>query len=199
MAGPMKNLKDKDIINLLSRLKAAGPEYPDDLLSKRRAAFIAAGAAVLGGGAGGAASGGGGGAASAGGSGHAGTAMAGMSQIDKFVIALEVIVLTGMTSYLAVTAYVNRDYLKNLLFPSTPTAAMVQPVSTNITGSPESTASLIPTDTGTPTPTLTPEDTPTAVFGANNTPQPEYQPPPSSTNPGLHLGQTPHPTKKSKP
>ncbi len=197
MAGPNRNLKDQDVIKLLSRLKTSEAKYPPDLLSKRRAGFMAGIAALLGGSVAGGGGGGAGGTASAAGSGgHAGTAMAGMSQVDKLIIALEVVVLTGMTSYLGVTAYENRDYLKSLLFPTTPTVAQAAPPVFPL--STESTASLLPT-IGTPTPTGTLDTTMTAAETDESASQPEETPQPDNTVPGLHLGQTKNPPTKAPP
>ncbi len=193
MTGPKRNLNDQDVISLLSRLKASDAKYPPDLLSKRRAGFMAGIVTLLGGTAASGHGGGAGGAASAGGSSsHAGAAIVGVSQIDKLVIALEVIVLTGMTAYLGVTAYDNRDYLKNLLFPGTPTAVQVAP-------SIEPTASLISAITGTPTPTETLELTITSTGTGESISQPEETPQPGDTGSGLHLGQTKNPPTKSPP
>ncbi|MCL4528824.1 MAG: hypothetical protein M1282_05375 [Chloroflexi bacterium] len=174
MAGPERNLKDKDIVNLLSRVKDAEAQYPSDLLSKRRARFMGAialmGVSVRAGS----------------GVGHTGAPATAMTLMDKVIIAIELVILGSLTAYLAATAYANRDYLKQLLFPSAPTAVQAMPTFFSIPT--ELTISPIPTVTGTPTPTGTFEAVPTpAIGGGGATPQP---PPVKPTKPGLHLGQT---------
>ena len=177
MAGEKKALNDKDVANLLSRFKNAEVKYPADLLSKRRARFISGAAALKGG------------SIHAGsGAGHAGMHPTALTLMDKVIIAIELAVLTSLTAYLAAAAYANRDYLKHLLFPSTPTAVQaVQPP--YFSGSAEPTVSSILT--GTPTPTGTLESTPVPA-GEGATPQ-IVQP----TNPGLHLGQTKNPPQST--
>jgi hypothetical protein len=185
MAGYVRNLKNRDIINLLSRVKTAEAQYPADLLAQRRVTFMASVGAL----------GGGGGLSSRGGSsdGHAGTALNGVTQMDKLIIAFEVIIITGLAAYLAATAYANRDYLEHLFFPGTPTA--VRAVPTYLSGSAEPTASLIPTATGTPNPSETLEATPTSADENESTPQPASQP----TDSGNHYGQTANPPNPHSP
>ncbi len=184
MAGPQRNLNDKDIVNLLSRLKSAEAKYPSDLLSKRRAGFMAGVAAFL---SGTGTSPGAGNPGAPPGGGHVGASLAGFSQVDKLIIAIELIVLSGMTTFLAATAYTNRDYLEHLLFPGSPTA--VQAVLPALTSTPEPSPSLITPATGTTTATWTPEEDIPTLEGdqAEDTPQP------NATKPGLHLGQTKNP------
>ncbi len=176
------NLRDQDILKLLARLRGNNPKYPPNLLSKRRAAFVAS-IAVLG-------------AATssialpAGES--SGSLFAAMGVLDKIVLAVELFTLTVVTALIADTAYINRDVLKNLLFPGTPT--VVQSVQNPTTTDIVPTASEIPT---TATSTLLAEETPAPTDennGANETPQPPQVPQP--TKPGLHLGQTGTPGPK---
>ncbi len=178
MAGEKKVLNDKDVANLLSRLKDAEAKYPADLLLKRRARFISGAAALKGG------------SIHAGsGVGHAGMHPTALTLMDKVIIAIELAVLTSLTAYLAAVAYANRDYLKHLLFPSTPTAIQQVVPPPYFSGSTEPTVSSILT--GTPTPTGTLESTP-APADEGATPQ-IVKP----TNPGLHLGQTKNPPQST--
>ena len=148
MAGLLRNLKDKDIISLLSRLKTAEAKYPADLLSKRRAAFMTGVAAMgslrrLG-------------TNEVSGGGHARASLTGMTRMKKLIFALELIVLIGLAAFLATTVYANRIYLKHLLFPNTPTAVQVIPSYLTNTGP---TISLTPRVTIAPKAVLPPEAT----------------------------------------
>ncbi len=175
MAGSKRNLNDKDVLNLLSRLKDTEANYPPDMLSKRRAGFMAGIAALLSGG-----------LAGSGTTGHVRAPLSALTPVHKLVIALEVAVLAALTAYLGVAAYNNRVYLKHLLFPGTPAAAhRALPTGFSI-----STEPTVPW-TGTPTPTMGVTEEPT--------PQPGETPQPDSTNPGLHLGQTKNPPTKGPP
>ena len=185
------NDQDNEIVELLGKLRDAGPEYPPHLYAARRAALIAALAAL-----------------------PIGGVLAvslftklahvikGMSVIDKIILGVEVAAITGVSAYGAAAAYIYRDQLKTLLLgtstvvstntsepiPTLSTEAPVLPIAEETPlGTPTVTGTVFVTDTNKP---------------AQNQPQPqpaETQPPPDQGNPGLHLGNTPKPDRSPPP
>lgn len=179
------NDQDKEIVELLGRLSQTGPEYPPRLFAARRAAVIATLAALPFAG-----------AAAVSLFGKLASTVKAMSIIDKVILGVEVAAITGVTAAGAALAYVYRDELKSLI-QSVPTAIIapvpsVQPIPTLSV----STEPVLPTLEATPSESPTP--TGTIYITDTNVPTGDQEPgaTPEGTKPGLHLGQTPHPTKK---
>ena len=187
-----QNYQEQEIIGLLSKLKSATPEYPRDKLGNRRAAFLASiPLAALGG--------------------TVATHIAAKSaegffksiaaQTDKIILAVQLIIVTGLASYVGVTAYEHRDELKNLLFPPpAATSVITEPPPVVETATPQGTVTITATPTGTLAlnEQLDPQATdvtgvatvaqPPTVLPPTIPPQPTEPPP--TDRPGLHLGQT---------
>ncbi len=179
------NLRDDDVIKSLDALRKMQPEYPPSLFSRRRAAFMASVATTM--------LAAGSTVASSTAAGNAESIFAVMTTLDKIIFGIELFFATVFLGAIAGTAYINRDVLKNLLFPGSPTAIRTtQQVRATF---PLSTASEVSTGTTTATLTLLPEETPSqnqpVSTGANNaaTPQP-------TSKPGYHYGQTGTPGPK---
>lgn len=192
-----RNDQDDEVIRLLGRLKDAGPEYPSGMLSQRKAAVMAAFAALNLGVA----------TAGLGLIAQIAKLLKGMGVVEKIILGAEVAAVTGMTTYGAIQAYVYRDQLKELLFPTslsseTPFPSLSFP--TLVPPSETGAVSETPTETPTPTGTLTLTVEPFTPTGAQpkDTPAPPAatQPPPASTNPGHHYGntKTPQPQASQK-
>ena len=192
--------RDEELVRRLGNLKAVSPEYPAHLRAGRRAAVLAGLAAIPVGG-------------------SAASLLArfakffkAMGPVDKVILTVEVAAVTGLTTYGAVSAYIYRDALKQLLIPSavhTPFPTLSIPLQSEETETEASTRA-------TPTATVTATLTPTPLFGQASTraagsqeapgqPQapdtavplnPTSPPKPTATRGGLHLGQTktPKPT-----
>jgi hypothetical protein len=174
--------QDKEIVELLGRLRETGPEYPPRLYAARRAAVLAALAALpLGG------------IAAASLFGKLSTVVKAMSVVDKVILAVEVVAITAVAGVGAATAYVYRDELKSLILGTlgVPTAVVspipsLSPLSTQpVEATPEATPSESPTPTGTIVFTVTEPGGPGVV-------QPPATDVPAKATPtrGLHLGQT---------
>jgi hypothetical protein len=185
-----RQVPDDEIIRLLGRLKEAGPEYPAHLQAGRRAAILA-GLALLPAAAGGLAAGGSWIA-------HLIKIVKAMSVIDKIILGVELVAVTGLTTYGAVNAYVYRNALRQLLFPSaaqTPFPTLSVPVASDTESATEA-LTPTPTPTGTLTLTVEPIQTVTPLRLPNTprpaTPVPHISPKPAQPTPthGLHLGQT---------
>jgi len=197
--------QEDEVIRLLGRLKDAAPEYPANMYSRRRASVMAGFVAL-----------------------HLGASIAGLSLlaqlakilkgmgiVEKIILGVEVAAVTGLTGYGAVTAYVYRDQLKEMLFPSSlsgetpfPSLSIPSPLSaTEQSASATSIAAETGTVTATVTPLFTLEVPPTEASNPGNPistpapiqPPPTSKPPPPPTNQpppqptrthGLHLGQT---------
>jgi hypothetical protein len=187
------NDQDNEIVELLGKLRDAGPEYPPHLYAARRAALIAALAAL-----------------------PIGGVLAvslftklahvikGMSVIDKIILGVEVAAITGVSAYGAAAAYIYRDQLKTLLLGtssvvSTNTSEPIPTLSTEAPVLPiaEETPLGTPTVTGTVTGTVFVTDTnkPQVVKPAATQPPVQGQ----ATKPGLHLGNTPKPDRSPPP
>ncbi len=172
------SLSHQDVVNLLDRLKSIKSEYPADLQNKRRTLFLGsiAGGVLFGA------------------PKHVNLphgVEAPMSTAMKVAIGILTTSAIAVATFLGVLAYENRAILVDHLFGKTPTAVYSNPVPTSanlitpLSSLPIPTSELTPTIT--PTSTLEPELTPTQGTPA----PPVYEP--ATNNPGLHLGQTPHP------
>lgn len=203
-----RELSEQDIIRLLGRWKERSYPYPAGMKEKRRSAFLAAASALLAGGlAGGLAK-----ATLAGksistsGGGHAATAP--MTAGMKVTLGILSTVIIAVSSYLGVVIYNERDTLIDFLFgKGTPTPIMVVPTNSasspnGSAGTPTSSPTATPTPSVTMSPTFPPTTSPGQNFVASPTVAPSATPipPPTSTKPGLHVGQTrtPKPTKTPK-
>src|SRR5512143_3800953 len=173
------NDQDREIVELLGRLKDAGPEYPPRMFAARRAAVIAALAALPIGG-----------AIAVSLFAKLAAIVKSMSVVDKIVLALEVAAITGVTAYGATAAYIYRDELKSLLFPAPTAVNTSTSIPTELSPLP-----VLPvveeTPSGTPTPTGTIYLTDTNVppVGDREPQATPANPEPEKTNPGLHRGQ----------
>jgi len=186
--------QDTEIVELLGRLKEAGPAYPPRLYTARRAAVIATLAALPIGG-----------AIAIGVFAKLVNVVKGMSVIDKIILGVEVAAITAATAYGATAAYIYRHELQALLFP--------EPTTTIPTLAPPQEGSPVPGAPGfvspvpeeTPSGTVTPVPTGTILLTDTNVPAGDQPAPtqvpaqPTRTNPGLHLGQTRTPRPTSGP
>ncbi len=196
--------QDRQVIDLLGKLRDAGPEYPPQLMSKRRAAVLAslallplaAGALV-------------------------GVSwidrliklIKGMSLIDKIVLGVEVAAITGLTGYGAVNAYIYRDVLKQMLLPAANTPFPTLSVPSTLSGGQNQGPNAgTPGGTGTPTGTPTPFPTWTGIASPpptnvplNGTPVPPTSvaptnpPKPTPVPHGTKAGFTPKPERSPHP
>ena len=183
MTGMMKkDIREEDVIHLLERLKGQESAYPSALQEQRRAAFLALGVVSLPHGAG---------------LGHiAGEAAAPTGQAAslpmtlgmKITLGLLSTAIVGLSTYLGMTVYENRDALRDLLHGGTPTIALISPPP-NPSGTP---AFATPAFLSTGTPTGTPTPPGTLV---SSTPE-EINPVATPTKPGWHYGQTRTPKPK---
>ncbi len=193
--------QDDEVIRLLGQLKDSGPDYPSSLYTRRRAAVMAAFAAL-----------------------HLGAAAVGltlfaqiakmikaMGVVEKIILAAEVATVTGMTTYGAIEAYVYRDQLKDLLFPTslssnTPFPSLSIPSLIPSEQAGEETATPVPSGTVTATAEPFPTWTQQVIQQSGNTPaavatqaQQQQPPPPKPTkcgNSGNCYGKT---TRTPKP
>lgn len=171
-----RSLNDQDVINLLDRLKSVKSEYPANLKTRRRAIFlssIAAGSFLS--------------ATKPVGLAHA--AEVPMSTAMKVAIAVLTTAAIAVTTSLGVLAYQNREILAERLFGKTPTAAYSSPVSASDTPLAPMEFSISPTSELTPTASATSMIT----LESDSTPVPNTGGQIPTDDPGLHLGQTPHP------
>lgn len=190
-------IPDQEVIDLLGKLRTAGPEYPLELRTQRRAAVLASLAVVP---------------VAAGGLlaiswiARLVKLIKGMALIDQIVLGVEVAAITGLTAYGAVNAYIYRDVIRQLIAPSsnTPFPTLSVP-STLAAGRTPNANEGTPEGTGTPTPTPTPLATwsglatqpgiatppplvPTSVVATS---QPTNPPPVATrTKPGRRCGQS---------
>lgn len=202
---------EQEVIDLLGKLRSAGPEYPLELRTQRRAAVLASLAVVP----------------------VAATGLLaiswvarlvklikGMALIDQIILGVEVAAVTGLTAYGAVNAYIYRDVIRQLVAPSSSTPFPTLSVPPTILfGKTPGASGLQAGETGTTTPTITPLATwtgfptlpntnePPASTGvvAPTNPPPTNPPatnPPPPTKPGRRCGQdiicTPGPTNTPK-
>jgi len=146
---------DEKIIEHLRTLKHAGKNYPVDIFKKRRASFRkeTSGLILAGPGAG---------------------LLKGRFHFLAQIPAksLEIILVSVLVAEVGLSAYLNRDQIKNWFGVETSTPTVIHSIYTHQ-----------PTLTGTPTATLTPTETRTKLFA---TPTRKTSP----TNPGWHYGQT---------
>ena len=184
------NDQDREIVELLGRLKDAGPEYPPRMFAARRAAVIATLAALPIGG-----------AIAVSLFGKLAAIVKSMSVVDKIVLALEVAAITGVTAYGATAAYIYRDELKSLLFPAPTAVNTSTSIPTELSPLP-----VIPVVEGTPSGTPTPTGTliyltDTNVPASDQEPQatPDNPNNPEPTDKGLHLGRTENPPRTKRP
>ena len=194
------NDQDREIVELLGRLRETGPEYPPRLYTARRAAVIASLAALP----------------------FAGalavslfsklsSTIKAMSVLDKIILGVEVAAITGVSAFGAAAAYVYRDELKSLIlgaptaivspFPSLapPTEPALPPGIEEGTPSPSPTptGTIFLTDTNQPNVVEPGQTQPAATQPADTQPA-DTQPPPNATEPGNRYGnttRTPRPTK----
>jgi hypothetical protein len=182
MNRPVKNYHDEDVIRLLKELKTRDSAYPAGLHEKRRTALLAlvfslhagkAGLTKLAG------------TSAAHGSGAAAPLTLGM----KVTLTVLSTAIVGLSTYLGVTLYDNRDALRNLWGGGSPTPTLVSSAAPSgpqtSVSTPLPTATPIWTVTVTPTPVIsaTPESNPNTVGG-------------TPTKPGLRYGNTKTPRPK---
>ena len=159
---------EQEVIDLLGKLRSAGPEYPLELRTQRRAAVLASLAVVP----------------------VAATGLLaiswvarlvklikGMALIDQIILGVEVAAVTGLTAYGAVNAYIYRDVIRQLVAPSsnTPFPTLSVPSPFNHGGT---SGAINGTQVGTGTPVGTP--TPLGTWTAYP-PLPNTNQPPAST------------------
>ena len=147
------NNREQEVIELLGRLREAGPEYPAQLQARRRAAILASLAVVP----------------------VAATGLMGiswiaklvkiikaMSFIDKIILGVEVAAITGLTAYGAANAYIYRNVIIQLLLPSsnTPFPTLSVPSTLGVNGTPGAPGQ----GSETPTPSATLSVTPLATW-----------------------------------
>lgn len=175
-----KDMQDQEVIRLLKRWKEGELSYPAGLQEKRRDAFLAFGASLL-------------------------TIEAGLDLADKSIaqaghaanlpmtlgmkltLGFLSAVVVGISTYLGITVYENRDTLRDFLQGGMPTYTL-----TSLPIHPSGTSFLAPIapTLGTPTPTATLPVTATPIIDESTNPQT------TPTKPGLHLGQTKTPKPK---
>lgn len=178
-----KDYQDQDVIRLLERLKERESAYPTGLQEKRREAYLALGASAL--------------------TLHVGldhVAGEALSQAGhaanlpmtlgmKLTLGFLSTAIVGLSTYLGITVYENRDALRDFLQGGSPTAVWV---------SPSPSPSIIQNQVSTPTflSTSTPIATPSPT-GTILPPEPgEAGPNATPTKPGWHYGQTKTPKPK---
>lgn len=176
----------KEIIRLLSQLKAETPEYPADLLAVRKAAFIKKLAALS-------TQGNGPGGEQGGGTSGSGTSLGGSTTAPGII--LQVLVGFGLVAAMLIGSYILRDPVNGLLKETMVSAAAqeeaIDPTLVPVTG-----AIATPIGTILPTATVPPTSTPgvtTTPAGSNPAVESETEGNPlnSTDNPGLQLGKTP--------
>ena len=177
-----KDLYDQDVIHLLEEWKEREVPYPSGLQDKRREAFLALGLSALPLGAGLAKAAG---EATVQSTVHA--ASLPMTLGMKITLGFLSTLVVGLSSYLGITAYENRDALRDFLRGGTPTISLVYPSPYGIEP-----ALATPAYLSTATPFATPSPTGTLIPTATN----EEDPLATPTAPGLHLGQTKTPKPK---
>lgn len=182
---PIFSFGPKEIINLLSKLKANTPDYPAEMFSARKAAFLKQVAAIQlqSGGPGG------NGGQQAGGS---GSALGGSSAAPG--IAFQALIGLGLVTALLVGAYLNRNQEEEPSGDKTaagleePSASTILPLTG---GSATSAATALPSE-GIPTMTV-PAITVTVTVMAESSPiiddLQDVLSGGDKTNPGLHLGE----------
>jgi hypothetical protein len=190
MGGTMmskQSLNPKDIIELVSRLKAETPEYPADMLAARKAAFLKQAATIKiqvdsQGGDGGQ-------------QGGSGTAASGGPAASGLL--LQVVIGIGLIAALLLATFMVRDQISDLLQGNE--VVTVEGSSTPSTlSTPSALATASPVSTMSPT-EIIPTGTATSVDNTNLNGIPiiesasvvEGTPEGTNPNSGLHLGQTP--------
>jgi hypothetical protein len=169
-----RSLSDRDVVNLLDRLKSVKSEYPADLKSRRRDLFlssIATGAWL-----------------------HTPNrinlshgAEAPMTPVMKVVIVALATTAVTVTTALGVWVYENRSALNDVLSRKTQPVSYYSPIPSSTMTIPM-TPTASPTGSATPTVIMTEEWTP--IYSDSATPVPT-----DNRDNGKHIGQTPHPTK----
>jgi len=195
-----KTPSQKEIINLLSRLKDGTPDYPSDLLAARKAAFLNQAITIKfeGPKQGGKGGGDGGSSSATGGAGGSG-ALGGMSATQG--ILLQAVIGVWIIAGMLTAAYVFRDQIIDLLQDN---GIVVEMTQAPFVDSPESEvvtpAAESPLPEVLPTEVTSPSATPAPDALSEGEPVPDGLPEGQSvsenpTNPndnqGLHLGQTP--------
>lgn len=178
----MKNdSQDQNVIRLLERLKGQESSYPAGLQEKRREAFLDLGVSTL--------------TLGAGLDHIAGEALpqAGsaanlpMTLGMKLTLGFLSTVIVGLSTYLGVTMYENRDAIRDFIQRSTPTLTLVSP-SPDFMDNPIATPAYL----STATPSATPSPTGTLTSSEDGVTDPNA----TSTKPGWHFGQTKTPKPK---
>jgi hypothetical protein len=171
-----KEMREKEVIHLLERLKEQESSYPEELRRKRREAFLAMGLSAAPH------------AGLAGLTGHAGAhaAHAGASMTLGMKVTLGILstIILGMSTYLGVELYVNHETLLDWLAGGTPTQVWMTPTPI-MNGS-----NQLPTGTPFPSATLVPTLTATPTFASQTLSPSGDEVQGTPTRPGLHLGQT---------
>lgn len=176
-----KEIHEQDVIRLLEGLNRQGTSYPPELQQKRREAFLALGvSALLPGAAPDQLAG-----QAAAPSTHA--AHLPMTMGIKLTLGFLSAIIVGLSTYLGITLYENRDALRDLLRAGTPTMALISPSPYNLHG-----GLSTPTYAITGTPTATPSPTGTIIATVGNDDSRQGTP----TKPGWHYGQTKTPKPK---
>lgn len=179
---------EKNIEQLLEKLSADKNPYPKALLNSRRAAYISQVSSVVGSGPH---------LQKGNGHGQGGSAHAAapMTPVMKVVLTALIATNVALVTYLAVTAYENWDKVQELLFGG-PSVSETSPAPSDIqTQPPElaTTPEIAISPEGVVTPNATPEPTSPVVEPQTSgdeqlsTPEPD-----GNSDPGKHLGQTPH-------
>jgi len=188
---PIQSPNSKEIIKLLSKLKAETLEYPADMLMSRKAAFLkqAVTLKIQGKGQGGE-------GGQQGGSGGSGSALGGSTAAPS--IALQALIGFGLVALMLLGAYLFREQDPGLLDENV-VAVSESTEPTSLPGPNSITTSIIKTRPTKTTPTVeTPEitttvieSTPTAEELINGITVGDGAPGGPTANPGLHLGETP--------
>lgn len=183
-----KDFQDKDVIQLLERLKEREPAYPASLQEKRREAFLALGILALPHS-----------ASQAGGVGEiagqtAHTASIPMTIGMKITLGFLASVIVGLSTYLGIFVYENRDALRDFLQGVSPTTVLVSPSPYFM-----ETQLATPIFLSTATPTATPSPMGTILAPNSGGADPNANTTSTPTKPGWHYGQTKTPKPKPKP
>lgn len=190
--------EEKEIVELLKKIKDRGGKYPRKMLASRRQAYLSQVASI------GAGLGLGTGAKAVAKTTRGGSATAQLPAISTSTL-VEALLVTAIVVQAGIVAYNYRDRLADFFrtFSSTPTIVEIVPSPRTESSAPEGVPSLpaTPTSTDTPTTTVTTTGSPTVETGdedpsaqtvdATATPQPK-------DDNGNHFGQTPRPTDQPK-
>lgn len=199
-----KTPSQKEIVNLLSKLKDRTPGYPSDLLAARKAAFLNQAITIkFEGPRQGGKGGGDGGSNITGGAGGSGT-LGGMSAAQG--ILLQAVIGVWIIAGMLAAAYVFRDQIIDLLqdngivVEATQAPFIDSPESVVVTPATESPLPEVPPTEATSSSAVSPSVTPAPDALSEGEPIPESSPDgqgvsenpsDSKSNQGLHLGQTP--------